>query len=189
MGDHPTGMGLFGAALPGRSTREECRNAIINFYRCKDDRWFMLTVLRVDKGWEPLTRAIERPELAADPRFTSQESRQANAPVLVAILDAAFAERDWPAWRAQLGAHGVTFGPIARIEDIKDDPQMAAAGVIIPMAEGPFRTVTSPVSVAGQDKAAARRPPALGEHTDEIVRALGLQDAAIRALRELRVIA
>ena len=142
---------LCGVTFPGRVPREECRNPIINSYWCKDDRWFMLTVLRADadKGWEPFTRAIERPELAANPHFTTHESRQANAAALVAIFDAVFASRDWAAWRAQLGAHGVTFGPIARIEDVKDDPQMAEAGVIGPMAEGPFRTVTSPVFVAG----------------------------------------
>lgn len=66
---------------------------------------------------------------------------------------------------------------------------MSAAEVIVPMADGPFRTVTSPVSVAGQDKAPARHPPALGEHTDEILRSLGYDEAAIRGLKKRRVIA
>jgi crotonobetainyl-CoA:carnitine CoA-transferase CaiB-like acyl-CoA transferase len=229
MGDHPTGMALFGAIMlalyqrersgrgakvssslmasgawanstliqatlcdavfPERMPRERCRNPLINFYRCKDDRWFMLTVLRADKGWEPFTCAIEQPDLAADPRFATFESRQAHAAALVAILDAVFASREWREWRAQLDAHGVTFGPIARIHDVKDDHQMTAAGVIVPMAEGPFRTVTSPLSIAGQEKVPAGRPPALGEHTDEILRWLGHDDAAIGALRERRVVA
>ena len=229
MGDHPTGMALFGAVMlalyqrektgrgakvstslmasgawanatliqaslcdatfPDRAPRERCRNPIINFYRCRDDRWFMLTVLRADKGWEPFTRAIERPELASDPRFTTFESRQANAAELVAILDAVFAARDWAAWRERLKSYNVTFGPIARIGDIKDDPQMTAAEVIVPMAEGPFRTVSNPVSMAGQPKVTAGRAPALGEHTDEILRGLGYDAAGITELRRLRVIA
>ena len=229
MGDHPTGMVLFGAVMlalyqrektgrgakvstslmasgawanstliqaslcdakfPERMPRERCRNPIINFYRCKDDRWFMLTVLRADKGWEPFTRAIERPELASDLRFATFESRQANAAELIAILDAAFASRDWAGWRERLKSYGVTFGPIARIEDIKYDQQMTAAEVIVPMAEGPFRTVSNPVFVAGQPKVPAGRAPELGEHTDEILRSLGYDAAGITELRRLRVIA
>jgi crotonobetainyl-CoA:carnitine CoA-transferase CaiB-like acyl-CoA transferase len=229
MGDHPTGMALFGAvmlalyqrektgrgakvstslmasgawanstliqaslcdaAFPERAPRERCRNPIINFYRCRDDRWFMLTVLRADKGWEPFTRAIEKHDLASDPRFASFESRQSNAAELVAILDAVFAERDWAAWRERLKSYNVTFGPIARIGDIKDDQQMTAAEVIVPMAEGPFRTVSNPVSVAGQPKVPAGRAPELGEHTDEILRGLGYDAARITELRRLRVIA
>ncbi|HEV2055099.1 MAG TPA: CoA transferase [Methylomirabilota bacterium] len=229
MGDHPTGMVLFGAVMlalyqrektgrgakvstslmasgawanstliqaslcdakfPERMPREGCRNPIINFYRCKDDRWFILTVLRAEKGWEPFTRAIERPELASDPRFATFESRQANAAELVAILDAVFASRDWAGWRERLKSYGVTFGPIARIEDVKDDQQMTAAEVIVPMAEGPFRTVSNPVFVAGQPKVPAGRAPELGEHTDEILRGLGYDAAGITELRRLRVIA
>jgi crotonobetainyl-CoA:carnitine CoA-transferase CaiB-like acyl-CoA transferase len=229
MGDHPTGMVLFGAVMLAlyqrertgrgakvstslmasgawanstliqaslcdaqfteRMPRERCRNPIINFYRCKDDRWFMLTVLRADKGWEPFTRAIERPELASDPRFATFESRQANAAELVAILDGVFVSRDWAGWRERLKSYGVTFGPIARIEDVKDDHQMTAAEVIVPMAEGPFRTVSNPVFVAGQPKVPAGRAPELGEHTDEILRGLGYDAAGITALRRLRVIA
>jgi crotonobetainyl-CoA:carnitine CoA-transferase CaiB-like acyl-CoA transferase len=149
----------------------------------------MLTVLRADKGWEPFTRAIGRPELASDPRFATFESRQANAAALVAILDAVFASRDWAGWRERLKSYGVTFGPIARIGDIKGDPQMTAAEVIVPMAEGPFRTVSNPISVAGQPKVPAGRAPELGEHTDEILRGLGYDAAGITELRRLGVIA
>jgi crotonobetainyl-CoA:carnitine CoA-transferase CaiB-like acyl-CoA transferase len=149
----------------------------------------MLTVLRADKGWEPFTRAIEKPELAFDPRFATFESRQANAAELVAILDAVFASRDWAAWRERLKTYGVTFGPIARVEDVKDDQQMTAAEVIVPMAEGPFRTISNPVFVAGQPKVPAGRAPELGEHTDEILRGLGYDAAGITLLRRLRVIA
>jgi crotonobetainyl-CoA:carnitine CoA-transferase CaiB-like acyl-CoA transferase len=229
MGDHPTGMTLFGAVMlalyqrekTGRGAkvstslmasgawanatliqaslcdatfldrvpRERCRNPIVNFYRCRDDRWFMLTVIRADKGWEPFTRAIERPELASDPRFATNESRQANAAALVAILDAVFASRDWATWRERLKSYGVTFGPIARIGDIKGDPQMTAAEVIVPMAAGPFRTISNPVSVAGQPKVPPGRAPELGEHTDEILLGLGYDAAGITALRRLGVIA
>ncbi|MBF8288508.1 MAG: CoA transferase [Candidatus Rokubacteria bacterium] len=57
------------------------------------------------------------------------------------------------------------------------------------MAEGPFRTVSNPVFVAGQPKVPAGRAPTLGEHTDEILRGLGYDAAGITELRRLRVIA
>jgi formyl-CoA transferase len=226
MGDHPTGLALFGAIMmalyqrertgqgskvttslmangvwsnsflvqaalcgadiPYRAPREECPNALINFYRCRDGRWFMLTVLREDKDWERFCRAVERPDLLGDPRFAAADARHAHAPALVALLDEVFASRDWEEWRAQLKAHGVTFGPITRVEDLAHDRQLIATHTVLPLAdeggEG-LRTVMSPIQIASQNPVPPGRAPGLGEHTTEILRALGHDDPGIASLR------
>jgi crotonobetainyl-CoA:carnitine CoA-transferase CaiB-like acyl-CoA transferase len=179
------------ATFVPRPPREETRNALSNLYRCRDGRWFVLTLLREEKEWEPFTRAIGRPDLAGDPHFATTAARHANGPALVKILDVVFAERDWAEWRALLEARDVTFGPMSHLEDLRNDPQMMAAGTFAPLEDAGrpgLRTVMSPIDMAGQTKAPPSRAPELGEHTDEVLRALGHDDAAIQRLRALGVI-
>jgi formyl-CoA transferase len=182
---------LCGAAFTEPLPRERGLNALTSMYRCRDGRWFVLSLLGEDKAWEPFTRAIERPDLREDPRFKRRGDRRANSQALIAILDAVFAERDWEEWRARLDAEGLTFGAIATVADATRDQQMAMAGVIVPFddAGGPgLRTVSSPIAMTGETKTTPRRAPRLGEHTDEVLHLLGHDDAAIKALRERGII-
>lgn len=177
---------LAGAAFVGRPPRERALNALINFYQCRDGRWFSLTMLREEKDWERFARSIDRPDLIADPRFVTAEARHERSEALVRILDEVFAQRDWAEWRSAMEAHGVTFGAINRVEDLRDDGQMAATGVFVPLEDAGIpglRTVMSPISVAGQEKVPPARAPELGEHTEEVLRRAGFDDAALARLR------
>ncbi|MDP7546836.1 MAG: CoA transferase, partial [Alphaproteobacteria bacterium] len=90
---------LCGADVPMRPRRETAANALSNHYRTKDDRWFILTAANEEKEWHRFPSAVGHPELAGDPRFVSQQERQKNASVLVAILDEIFARHDMAHWR------------------------------------------------------------------------------------------
>jgi crotonobetainyl-CoA:carnitine CoA-transferase CaiB-like acyl-CoA transferase len=177
---------LCGAAFAEPLPRERGLNALTSMYRCRDERWFVLSLLAENRAWEPFTRAIGRLDLREDPRFKRQGDRRANSQALIAILDAVFAERDWEEWRARLDAEGLTFGAIATVADATRDQQMAAAGVIVPFDDAGvpgLRTVSNPIAMQGETKTTPRRAPRLGEHTDEVLRSLGHDDAAIQALR------
>jgi crotonobetainyl-CoA:carnitine CoA-transferase CaiB-like acyl-CoA transferase len=150
-----------------------------------------MSLLAEDKAWEPFTRAIARLDLREDPRFERQVDRRANSQALIAILDEVFATRDWEDWRGRLDAEGLTFGAIATVAEAPRDQQMAAAGVIVPFDDAGvpgLRTVSSPIAMHGEAKTTPSRPPRLGEHTDEVLRSLGHDDAAIRALRARGII-
>jgi crotonobetainyl-CoA:carnitine CoA-transferase CaiB-like acyl-CoA transferase len=179
---------LCGATFVPRPPRGQALNALVNFYQCRDGRWIIFTLLREEREWERFTRAIGCPELAADPRFATTAARHANSVALVAILDEVFTTRDWAEWREVLESHEITFGLVCRLDDVAGDRQMAAAG-LFPALEGVgLRTVTSPVEIAGEPKVAPRRAPRLGEHTDEVLRAAGYDDAALARLRALGAI-
>ena len=225
MGDHPTGMSLFGAIMAalyarertGRGTmvstslmanglwwnaiqvqgilcgarttvrppREESVSALANLYRCRDGRWFLLSLTADERRWEPLAAALGRKDLVTDPRFATQAARRANARALTAILDEIFAARDWPEWRPILEATAVAFGVVATLDDIPKDPQMLASAALIPLDDptaGATLTVNSPISISGQDKVPPRMPPGIGEHTVSVLREAGFPEQEIDLL-------
>ena len=231
MGDHPTGVALFGAimsalyrrertgrgsmvstsllanglwmnaiqiqaALSGatvepRPPREEAASALANLYRCGDGRWFLLNVVNDEADWPAFLRAIERPDLADDPRFATTPARRANARALIAILDGVFGSRPWHDWRSILTRHKLTCGAVATVGDARHDRQMTASGALVPMDDpraGAPLTVSSPLWLGGVDKVPPRLAPELGEHSVEILREVGYDAAAIDRLLTARVV-
>jgi crotonobetainyl-CoA:carnitine CoA-transferase CaiB-like acyl-CoA transferase len=182
---------LCGARVEPRPSREEPATALANLYRCKDGRWFLLNVLNDDRDWPILLKALERPDLADDPRFATTPARRANARALVPVLDAVFAARPWAEWERILNAHGLTFGGVAAIDDVRSDRQMVDSGALVPIAEaraGAPLTVASPIWLEGVDKIPPRVPPELGEHSVEILREAGYDEAEITDLLASRTV-
>src|SRR5262249_37975766 len=138
-----------------------------------------------------LLRAIGRTDLAVDPRFATTPERRAHARQLVPILDAVFAERPFAEWRAIRDQHGLTFGVVAPVDDARTDRQMVASGALVPFDDpraGAPLTVASPLWLEGVEKTPPRLAPELGEHSMEILREYGYDDADIEAMVASRVI-
>jgi crotonobetainyl-CoA:carnitine CoA-transferase CaiB-like acyl-CoA transferase len=113
-----------------------------------------------------LCEVIGRPELATDSRFATNADRRTHRDALGEELEAAFSARPAAEWVAALGAAGVPAGPIndlaeafAFAEDLGLEPVDETDGV---------RTVRSPLRLGATPAAVRRRPPRLGEHSDEI---------------------
>jgi formyl-CoA transferase len=167
--------------------RGRASNALVNQYRTRDGRWFLLALVREDSDWERFTDAIGRPELRADPRFATRPARRESSAALTAILDREFAARDFGEWRERFDARAITFGIVSRLEDLPDDPQAEAAGLFPELSDdrlGRMRTVASPISVAGRPRRAPGRAPEIGEHTDAVLASLGYSAADVRSLRD-----
>ena len=176
-------------ALPGcgqstAPTHADTPNALVNAYHCADGRALYLAMVQEAAEWERFTEAVGHPEWRSDPRFAELEARRANSAALVGLLDAVFAERPLAEWRRTLDEAGVTFGIVARTDELPDDPQMKANGVFRPIADDAsgLRTVDTPVWLDGAEKVPARRPPELGEHTREVLGELGYEAERIEKL-------
>jgi formyl-CoA transferase len=178
---------LCGGDAPLRPRREEMPNALTNHYRCRDDRWFILSAVNQEREWPRLIAAIGDDALAEDPRFVDAAARRRNAKSLGRVLDAAFATRDWPEWRVILDEHRVTFGTVATVEEITNDEQMLASGTLQPADRDQFgadHLVATPLWLDGVEKSPPTPAPAPGQHTEDVFRAAGFSEEEIETLKE-----
>ncbi len=182
---------LCGTRTEVRPPREEAVSALANLYRCRDGRWFMLTITGDERHWPAFATGIGRDDLLSDPRFVDPPSRKTNARALTQVLDAHFATKDWAEWSPLLEKTGVAFGVVGTLNDIPHDAQMRASGALVPIDDaraGAALTVSSQLQIAGEEKVPARMPPEIGEHTVVVLRAAGVAQAEIDRLLAAGVI-
>jgi crotonobetainyl-CoA:carnitine CoA-transferase CaiB-like acyl-CoA transferase len=150
------------------------------------DGWIVIACPK-EHLWRTLCEAIDRPELAADPRFASFAKRDRNRGDLLPALDAAFAAQPTDDWLARLVPAGI---PCARVNDVLgalDDPQAYAREAIVEVPHDRFgvvRTIATPLRV-GSDRRQPVRAPRRGEHTREcLARVCGYSDERFAELAE-----
>jgi crotonobetainyl-CoA:carnitine CoA-transferase CaiB-like acyl-CoA transferase len=175
---------LLGSYLPNRPPRERPRSALANIYLTSDDRWLQINVTNEARDFPVVLEMIERPDLAADPRFAERATRHTNAVALREILDPIIRTRPFAHWNRFLKARGVPHSIISRLQDLPADAQAVAARAVVETdTPGMPQTLAAPFQIG---HAAPRRPgpgPELGQHTDVILREAGLSENEIAALR------
>ncbi len=164
--------GYFGKISRPRP-RTKHRAPLINSYRAGDGKGFWLLGLEQDRHWPGLLRAVERDDLAADPRFARAALRADNAEPLIVILDEVFATRPFSEWVARFDEHDVWFAPINTLGEALEDPQIEAAGAWVTMpglaATGePYRLAATPVGFSGWTEI-GQPVESLGQSNDEIL--------------------
>lgn len=174
---------LCGAQFQERKPRERALNAVTNHYRCRDGRWIILSLLNEERQWPTLARVIGHEEFVTDPRFATKADRHARSVELIKIFDGIFATKDLADWRKALDGSGLVFGIVGILDDLPGDQQMRDAEVLVPFENSEMLTINSPIWVEGSTKTPPRLPPAVGEHSDSILRKAGYDEAAITRLR------
>ena len=175
---------LCDAKFFGLHDRKNPANAAMNVYRAKDDTWFVL-IVTPDK-LVAVAKAIGRPDLLADPRFSDPAKLMANMPQLTAILDETFCAEPMAHWYNVFNGVHVTFGAVRGPQEVINDPQLQPNDIVVPLdgAGGKLTsTISSPLQVHGVTKVPAKRAPKLGEHSEEILRQLGFSAVEIDGLR------
>jgi formyl-CoA transferase len=176
---------LVGAHLPPRQSPDKPRNALTNLYRTRDDRWLQLLLVRDDRLWPVLCKAIERPDLAEDPRFTQRADRRARSLELVQELMPVFAAKTYAEWEQIFAGTGIPFGVIGRLADVVQDEQAEHAGIFADTDNDDVpRTVNNPIRLGFAQPRKAGPPPAVGQHSEEILREAGFAAAEIDVLKK-----
>jgi crotonobetainyl-CoA:carnitine CoA-transferase CaiB-like acyl-CoA transferase len=127
------------------------------------------------------------PGLAADPRFAKNADRVRHRDVLVPMLAERMKQRRKHDWLAALEAAKVPCGAINSLDEVFADPHVQSRGMTVgvphPLADG-LRLVASPIKLSDTPVQYRRPPPLLGEHTDEVLAAFGIDADERASLKE-----
>ena len=144
-----------------------------------------------EKFWRGLCQALELDELIDDSRFATNPDRRQNRDALNALLAERFQTRSTAEWMARLEEAGVPAGPIQRVDEVLEDPQIQARNMRVTTEHptiGPLEILGNPIKVADTEETFIP-PPLLGQHTEEVLaELLGYSPEKITALGEAGVI-
>jgi len=152
---------------------------------------YVVLVVGNDAQFVKLCEVIGRPELADDERYRTNAARVRNQESLLPLMAGVLRTRGMHEWSERLNEAGVPCGPINTIPDVFKDPQVIERGMLVDIphpAAGTVPQVASPMRFTGAPLSYDRPPPMLGQHSEEILRELGLEAAEIEALAKGRVI-
>jgi crotonobetainyl-CoA:carnitine CoA-transferase CaiB-like acyl-CoA transferase len=151
---------------------------------------FMTVAVMTNKEWAALTRALERPQWLEDARFQTPALRDQNIDARLEMTQDVLKTRTTEEWLERLEAAGVPCAPVLTREQVIAHPQVIASGILIE-SEHPTAGRLRQTRAAARFEApmrVRRGAPRLGEHSQEILRELGLAEEAIAALRQERII-
>ncbi len=174
---------LSSGELPARTGTAAPYSAPNEAFPTKDG-WIMIAAYHEDR-WKSLCGVLGDPALANDPQFVTNPKRVANRKRLMAELTSRLASKTSAEWQALLEAADIICGPIADYAMLMDSPQLLHNGVIIETENAIAGKVRMPGLALGDCNAQSRvrrGPPAIGEHSREILSEAGLDDAEIAGL-------
>jgi crotonobetainyl-CoA:carnitine CoA-transferase CaiB-like acyl-CoA transferase len=162
---------LLGGVVPGPMGNAHPNIVPYQLFRASD-RPFVVAAGN-DRFYARTCEVLERPDLADDPRFGTNEARVRNREALIPMLEESFARRTAQEWLSALEAAAVPCSPVRTIDEVFASPEGADAVQEISDPErGLLRLVADPVRIDGARLPARLPPPLLGEHTDEVLRDL-----------------
>ncbi|MGW0782833.1 CaiB/BaiF CoA transferase family protein [Streptomyces sp. NPDC002913] len=187
---HPLHHGMHGGGTPARTGLAHAVIAPYDAYATADGERVLLSVQN-DREWRRLAeQVLERPGLAGDPDFATNTARTANRERTDAVVAGALAALSGEEALARLDAAGIACARLNTVADVAAHPQLAARDrwrdVTTPVGE--LRALMPPITLPGGAPTPMGAVPALGEHTDATLRALGMTGGQTAALRRDGVI-
>ena len=140
--------------------------------------------------WPQICDMIDKPEWKDDPAYNTYEGRVDKLMDIFSFIETKFADKDKfevTEWAAQ---YGIPCGPVMSMKELAHDPSLQKVGTVVEVVDevrGNHLTVGAPFKFSGF-KPEITRAPLLGEHTDEVLKELGLDDAKIKELHAKQVV-
>jgi formyl-CoA transferase len=175
---------LVSGSVPGRAGNAHHNIVPYQVFACADGH--VIVAVGNDGQFRKFCEAARRPDWSADDRFATNAARVRHRYTLVPLIDAVIRTRTQREWLDALERAGVPCGPINRLDQVFDDPQIRARGMRMdlphPLA-GTVPQVRAPLRLSATPLANATPPPLLGEHTRAVLRErLALDEATLDAL-------
>ncbi|MFG3124608.1 CaiB/BaiF CoA transferase family protein [Streptomyces sp. NPDC048201] len=182
---HPLHHTMHGGEAPARTGLAHAVIVPYDAYATADGGRVLLSVQN-DREWHRLAeQVLEKPELAHDPAYATNAARVAGRERTDALVAGALGGLGTDEALARLEAAGIACARIRDLAELAEHPQLAARErwrrVGSPV--GPLRALVPPITLPGGEEARLGDVPALGRHTDALLRAVGMTDDEIAALR------
>ena len=227
MGDHPTGVALYGSIVTALLRRERTgqggkahTSLLANglwsascfaqaawaedadwsqipgqrlqtaLYQAADGRWIQFSMIRTVELFDRVVLVLGHPEWLVDERFNTPEARIENHETLTKMMREIISTRTSNEWMNDFEAEGLPVALVAEFGDLPTDPQVLINKMVTDPAEdiGMPKMIRDPINVDGLGRVGALNPPGHGEHADEILREMGLNDGQISELRERGIV-
>ena len=176
--------------VPPRSGNRASISSPRNIYMTKDGKYVALSASTQDMA-ERLFRSIGRADMIDDPRFRTNADRLRNVETVDTIVGDFIGAMDCAQALAFFKEEHVTVGPVYDVSEISDDPHIRERGVFVELPDEDMGSVPMHDVLPRLSKspgAIRRRAPALGEHNLEILKTVGIDDAALACLRNEGVV-
>ncbi len=147
-------------------------------------------VVATEWHWKAFCKAVGLENLAEDPRFATNQQRLKHREELERIIVEKLKEKPRDEWIEILLKAGIPCGAVNTIEEVIEHPQTKYRKTVVDVEYpelGKIKLFNNPVKFSGYE-VEVRRPPKLGEHTEDVLKSLGFSEEEIKALREEGVV-
>ena len=173
-----------GGELPTATGTRHRRSAPYQAFRSQDG--YVTVGASGDKLWRAFVeQVVGKPEWLQDPRFERNPLRVKNADALQELIEQVFTTRPTAHWVEKLDAAGVPGGPVYTFDQTLADPQVQHRRMVYDIDHpriGPMKTLGLPLKSGGELTSIRKPAPLHGQHTQEVLRAIGYSDAQVRNL-------
>lgn len=187
---YQAGMYLNAGRTPARRGNEHPSIVPYEVFKAADG--YLALGVANNSLWERCCAALERPDLAKDPRYATEAARVENRATLVPLLNQVLGGRTGEDWMKRLGAVGVPAGRIRTVPEVCESEHLRARGMLVALPHAKAGTVKMmgvPIRLHGTPGKAQTAAPVLGAHTDVVLtRVLGLRRAEVQRLRRAGVL-
>ena len=159
-------------------------------FNCTDGM-VALQVSSIERFWRALLAAVGREDIGDDPRFKDRAGRIENFQALIGILRPIFAPQSRSYWLERLSARDVPCAPVLTIPEAMDDPEVKHLGIFHQLEHaryGKMIVMRRAIRMDGEREAGPLPPPALGEHTERVLRSFGIAANEIAELQAAQII-
>ena len=160
--------------------------AVYDVFDVKHDEKVFVGVVS-DTQWKAFCEAFELTDWANDASLAANNDRVARREEIIPVLRKVFAKFTKDELMAKLETTGLPFAPIQRPEDLAEDPHLVESGGLLDMTipdGGEISLPAMPIAIDGARPGLSINPPEIGEHSEDVLRALGVSDREIEDLIE-----
>jgi len=164
---------------------------LVPYQSFKTKDLYLVVACPTEKFWQSLCRAMGREDLISHPHFKDALQRIINRQELYQILQDIFLTRTVDEWMEVLRREDVPSAPVNTLDRVMTDAQVLHRRMVVEVdhpVSGKFKSIGNPVKTPGEEEI-FNHPPALGEHTEEILRGLlGYDSKRIQQLIQQKIV-